>query len=280
MDTNKMDSLKNEAIDSIINFLEASIPLFDELFEILEKNNGWFPLDDQAIISLSELNPPWYTLYENKEDLFRQSNKLYCGNVVIDETSTNSFLEYATKAVKQSDENIKPFVPETEKTSNRQDTIPTHKKKQESIQQSIVTLAQFINLLAFMIHRRSMCQLIVDAKDGDDNALCLAVQIDRTVLQIPYFQKRLLKAQFSNDASFLDKLAYRIKTPVLQSKIKYRTLLLTFAILDDMRILDDFKPTELFKICKKIGVIGKDSILDDVDKFNKQLIEYKKIAMK
>jgi hypothetical protein len=278
MDTKNIDNLNNDTFQFFINFLNASIPAFDDIFEVLEKNNGWFPLEDQAIEFLSELDPPWYTFYENKEDLFRQIYILCCGDVVVDEKLLNSFLLHATESVKQPDENIKPFVPESKQPSNHQDNIQTHEHNQESIKQPFIFLAQSLNILSLMIHGRSMCQLIIDAKDGNDKALCLAVQIDRTVLQIPYFRKRLLKAQFSNDADFLDKLSYRIKTPVLKSKMKYRTLFLTFALLDDANILHKLRHEDLLDLCVKIGVTGgKDSDFNfDVNKLKSRLKDYKK----
>jgi len=40
----------------------------------------------------------------------------------------------------------------------------------------------FFNYFALMIHGRTLCRLVADAKTGDDDAFCKAVQIDRTVL--------------------------------------------------------------------------------------------------
>lgn len=44
------------------------------------------------------------------------------------------------------------------------------------------TLTGFFNYFALMIHGRTLCRLVADAKTGDDDAFCKAVQIDRTVL--------------------------------------------------------------------------------------------------
>jgi len=95
-------------------------------------------------------------------------------------------------------------------------------------------ITSLFNYLALMVHGRTICQLVADALGGDDDAYRRAVQIDRTVHSLPYFQDRLLKAQFSNDAHFLKTVGDSLKRPILSSKIRYRTLCLTFAILEDV----------------------------------------------
>jgi hypothetical protein len=122
-----------------------------------------------------------------------------------------------------------------------------------------------------------MCQLVTDAKQGDDNAYRCAVQIDRSVLRLDYFQDRLLRAQFSGDQDFLDKLSYRIKTPILQTKIKYKTLLLTFALLEEDGFLSELSHDELLTICEEVGGYGKDFGVEDVGHLRKRLSDYRKL---
>ena len=174
-----------------------------------------------------------------------------------------------------SDDEFNSFKDEIDQDINKEDTLSVQ-EQQEGLLYIYILITHFFNILALMIHRRSMCELVNDAKNGDNEAFCLAVQIDRTVLQLPYFQKRLLKSQFSNDAEFLNKLASRLRTPISQSKIRYRTLILTFAMLDDMDILDSLTLEELLNVCDKIGVTGKEHGIDDVDKLRKRLHEYRK----
>lgn len=266
MDTPNKSDTTEENLQRIVTFLTASIPTFNDLLEVLEKNNGWLPLKSEAIDLLSKLDPPWCTLYENKNYLKELSYQISFTGEEVNEESLNNFIEDVTDEYK--------------KASNQKNDVSAkeHQKSQQVDIQSIY-LAGFFNTLALMIHRRSMCQLITDAKNGDDEAFCLAVQIDRTVLQLSYFQQRLLKSQFSDDAKFLDKLASRIRTPILQSKIRYRTLIFIFATLDDMNILDSLTHEKLLNICMDIGVTGgENGIDDDVGKLRKRLYEYKKIS--
>jgi len=234
METSTKPNTSEEDLQIITAVLKEAIPDYDELLEVLENNNGWLPLKSESISLLSDMNTPWRTLYEDKNQLERLSA---CVN----------------------------FEEKVNASNNTQ-------------QDTHIILASFFNCLALMIHGRSMCQLITDAKSGDDAAFCLAVQIDRTVLQLPYFQKRLLKSQFSDDEEFLKKLASRIQTPILQSKIRYRTLMFTFAVLDIANFLDKLSHEKLLNICVEIKVTGGDSGIDDVDKLGKRLQEYKKIT--
>ncbi|NOY73951.1 MAG: hypothetical protein GXP14_16545 [Gammaproteobacteria bacterium] len=231
----------------IVILLKESIPVYDELLEVLEKNNGWLPLKNEFINLFSELDTPWCILYEDKKQLTR----------------------LATQTISRE---------EADDKNNDIDAAENNEIQQNLFQDTHIQLASFFNYLALMIHGRSMCQLITDAKDGDDVAFCLAVQIDRTVLQLPCFQKRLLKSQFSDDDVFLEKLASRIRTPILQSKIRYRTLMLTFAILDVANMLYDLPLEKLLDICEAIGVTGGENGIDDVDKLAKRRLEYKEIA--
>ena len=60
------------------------------------------------------------------------------------------------------------------------------------------------NYLVLMLHGYTMCTLITMAKNGDDSAFCKAVHIDRTVLNLPYFKWRILKAQFGKDQNYIN----------------------------------------------------------------------------
>lgn len=124
-----------------------------------------------------------------------------------------------------------------------------------------------------MVFGQSLCQLVTDAKGGNDEAFVRAIQVDRTVLQHPYFRLRLTRAQLSGDANFMDMLGYRIRNPLLRSKLKNPKLWLAFAILQDEGLLEDDKRPplgELMDLCEKAGVYDK----PDVNTFGKALARY------
>ena len=108
-----------------------------------------------------------------------------------------------------------------------------------------------------------------------DEAYRQAVQIDRTVLFLPYFQDRMIKAQLGNDGPFIKSVGDSLKRPILSSKIKYRTLRLTFAILQDEGLLD-LPREQLLNICEEVGVYGKSYGVEDVDHLKKRLRDYRK----
>lgn len=268
MDTISKPNTTEVDFQKIINFLKETISTYDVILKELEKNKGWIPLNNSYIESLSKLDPPWCTFYEDKNLLKGLAHHKCFSNEEVNAESLNNILEESTEEIIQSNTELNLHKDEF--------TVDEHQKSQpEDLLSLSLSLASVFNYLALMIHRRSMCQLISDVKNGDDEAFCLAVQIDRTVLQLPYFQQRLLKSQFSDDAKFLDKLASRIRTPILQSKIRYRTLTLIFAVLDNMNMLDSFPHEKLLDICEEIGVTGGENGIDDVAKLRYQLHNYR-----
>lgn len=138
-------------------------------------------------------------------------------------------------------------------------------------------LAAFFNTLSIMVHGRKMTDLVQAAEQGDDDAYCLAVQIDKRILSaLPYFKERYEKAISGVEIDFLDRLHYRITNPLFRSKIRYKTLWLTFAFLDESGYLDgSLKHREILDICEDAGVGGFQNRIEDVGYFSKRLREYR-----
>lgn len=85
-----------------------------------------------------------------------------------------------------------------------------------------------------------------------------------------------MKAQLTGDEAFLYALAYRIKSPLVSTKIRYKELWLTFAILDDEGLLT-LSHEEIFNICQEVGVYGRQYGVEDVGHLTKRLQEYRKL---
>ena len=121
-------------------------------------------------------------------------------------------------------------------------------------------LVLFHDIISFLVHGRRITDLVQSAINGDDEAFCLAVQTDRLVLTIPYFQERMLKAlnlQTDEDAQFIYNLAYRMQNPVLRGKIKHRKIWIALLILDSMNLLDgSLTRTELLAMLDEAGIEG------------------------
>jgi len=267
---------------TIIRLLKILIPDVHEELSNMDKNGGWIKLPENIIDTLIQLKFNWWQLYENEQLLKGVATTMFLDNQEAKELFENTPMDDIYHEYGDLLESVDDI------------SIPTELEKQEfwdqvnsaSKDEQIELLKPFckmvlgvlsvsFNYLALMIHGRSMCQLVADAKQGDDIAYRCAVQIDRSVLRLEYFQDRLLRAQFSGDQDFLDKLSYRIKAPLLQSKIKYKTLLLTFAILEDDGFLSELPHDELLDICEKVGVYGKDFGVEDVGHLRKRLSDYR-----
>lgn len=141
---------------------------------------------------------------------------------------------------------------------------------------SVVT--QLHHYLALMSFGTSQCDLVRLAKAGDDNALFQAVQVDKTVLfGIPYFRQRLANAQVAGELGFMDKLAKAVQGKPLRSKIRYKTLMMVFAVLDDEGFLD-ISLDQLMDICEDIGVYGREYGIEDVDSLRKRVQYYRQMT--
>lgn len=124
---------------------------------------------------------------------------------------------------------------------------------------------------SLMTHGFLLTDLVARAKAGSDKALCMAVQIDKTVLfDIPYFRKRLKELQLGDDRDMLSKVADSMKGKLIGHKITYRKLWLVFAILDDLGYLN-ISLSELLSICTRLNVHGG---IKDPNTFGKRRADY------
>ncbi len=276
-----MDQVKKSTIIRLLSLLMPDVHV--ELSN-MDKNRGWIKLPENVIDLLIQWKFNWWQLYENEQQL-----KALGATMLLDSEQAKEFFGNTPKdAIYHEYGNFFEAVDDMPEPTEAEGEEFWDQVKSASKDEQVELLKPFcklvlgllsvtFNYLALMVHGRSMCQLVADAKNGDDTAYRCAVQIDRSVLRFDYFQERLLRAQFSGDQDFLDKLSYRIKAPILQTKIKYKTLLLTFAILEDDGFLTALSHDELLNICQEVGVYGKDFGVEDVGHLRKRLSDYRKL---
>lgn len=138
-------------------------------------------------------------------------------------------------------------------------------------------LAGFYQNLSMMVHGEKLTSLVTQAKAGNDDALCKAVQIDKRILTtIPYVKQRFERATLEQDQDFLDALSYRLSCPPYKGKIRHKSLWLTFAFLDQLGLLDTLKHPEVLEICDEAGVGGFANRIEDVKNLSKRLAEYRR----
>jgi len=271
---------RSDRLKNTINLLTALTPVLDELIVSMQKNNGWFILDNldisPAIKNLKLEN--WAEFY-----LDEKTTKALPALFLLDEAELKEALDDPDKAKEKLKTTSLTLLEEdlfeiSDNCDNDFIELPAEEQQQVLKQTSIMVLTMLLGLfsaLSNMIHGVSLYTLVSLAKKGDDDAFCKAIQIDRTILFLPFAKERMIKAQLNNNADFLARLALKLKSPILGKKIKYRTLWLVFALLDDEGFLT-LPHEELLNICEEIGVYGKKHGIEDVGHLRKRLADYKK----
>jgi len=138
-------------------------------------------------------------------------------------------------------------------------------------------LASFYNYLSAMVHRFTLTVLVRKAVDGDDDALAMAVQIDRSILvDLPYAVDRFRRAARECDASFFEKIGYRLANPVIRGRIRFRQLWLALAILDSMNLLDgSISHLEILDILSEAGMDRYENRIEAVEYLSKRIGEFR-----
>lgn len=276
-------------------FLIEAIPEYEKLLASIEKNGGWVSPPPKFAELLSKLKANDYPLlYRGKNTLnnalllsFMPADEINALNVEIEKLPENEKTarseEFITSITEISDEisDNFPDTPEKQKAAQKSFNELSAGEQVKAVKQAQLflasLLASFYNSISMMVHGQNLIDLVSAAESGDDDALFLAVHIDRRILSVlPYFKERHEKAILCGETDFLDKLHYRLTSPLLKGKIRYKTLWLTFAILDESGLLDgSLKHREILDICEKAGVGGYKNRIEDVGYLTKRLDEYR-----
>lgn len=275
-----------KSLELTIQLLESILPVIDELLEYLEEHKGWLDLQPEVAENIVAWDLPlWSTFYLDKNK-FKILGMLFLYDVEeLKSVTPESAAEFNEKAKLQAMELFGEIddveLPETGEIAALLEAAEVSEQEQITKQMLIRLFAFFtstFHYLSLMTHGKTLCHLIALAQ-GDsveaDKCLCQAIQIDRTILQLPFVQNRILKAQLGNDGYFLEQLGNHIKRPILSGKIRYRKLWLTFAILEDEGFLN-IPQEELLDLLNELGVYGKEFGVEDVGHLNQRLSDYRK----
>ena len=238
--------------DEIIADLESKAEILPNLYKFAEKSGlSGYPLlylDKQNLIKLVLL-----TLMPAA-----QINDLNEAVKMLDPDEAIVFANQFVKNLNQSPEKLDAIL-DPHFSSDLDEVDPSKMTDQSKIVMTTF-FVWFYDSLSFLVHGRRIIDLVQSAINGDDEAFCLAIQIDRLVLSIPYFRERVLKAlqlQTDEDARFLYNLGYRMKNPVLRGKIKQRKVWIALWLLDTMNLLDgSLTRTELLAMLDDAGIEG------------------------
>lgn len=275
---------KNSRQAQQLRFLKAILPDISWLIRHIERSGGWLNLRADFADALRTLGICWWNYYEDSQKLRALSLLMFFpeaeAKILAKGDSVEAIKALLSEVVEidwdslmtPNEEEIRQFQHELESASE-EERLEVSKIVAIWLTAIVGTL---FNVLAIMTHGRSMCQLVADAKDGDDDAFARAVQVDRTVLELPYFRERMMRAQLGRDDDLLRKVAYRLKNPILNSKIRYRELWLAFAFLQEEGLLD-LRREELLDVCEELGVYGKEFGIEDVGHLSKRLHEFRRL---
>ena len=265
-----------------VRLLKSIIPIIDDAIEYMQDSGGWLPLNDQFLSAINNLKITDWAKYYMDENKFKAVGMLgLVGEEGLRDITDPDLLKKEIKTELAEFLEEGDLVPPTEEEIERLQAefkASSCEERQAISKQAAFFLLAFVtslfHYLALMVHGRTMCQLVAAAAASDDDAYRRAVQIDRTVLYLPYFRDRLVRAQFDHDAVFMKRVGDSFKRPILSSRIRYRTLWLAFAILDDEGLLG-IPHEQLLDICEQAGVYGKQHGIEDVGHIRKRLHDYR-----
>lgn len=279
----------------ISSFLKDAIPEYEGMLTFIEENGGWVSPPPKIAEWLTNLNAHDYpVLYRGKDTLakamlltFIPADEINALNAKIenlpDDERTSSAEELMTSIAEAADAILDsyPDTPEKQEAAQKQFNELSASEQAKEVKQTQLFLASFLasfySTISMMVHGRKLTDLVAAAEAGDEDAFCLAVQIDKRILSaLPYFKERHEKAILGGNTDFLDKLHYRLTSPLLRSKIRYKTLWLAFAVMDESSLLDgSLKHREILDICNDAGVGGFKNRIEDVGYLSKRLREYR-----
>lgn len=271
------------------------IPEYEDMLAFIEKNGGRMNMPPKTNELIDRLKLHNYAeLYRSEETLIKMTLLAFMSADEINELGAElkkmpedeqaqraeELVRFMSESTDEFFDNI-PDTPEKEQEAKKLFSELGPEEQARAIKQAqiamLVFLASFHNAFSIMVHGRKMTDLVPAAESGDDEAFCLAVQVDKRLLSaLPYFRERRERALTEGDRDFLDKLHYRETNPLIRSRIRYKTLWLAFALLDVSGHLDgSLKHREILDICEDAGVGGYKNRIEDVGHLSKRLREYR-----
>lgn len=279
-----------------IRLIQNYLPTYGEILTKVKKDNGWIVFQPEFHQTLSNLKITDYAKLYPDENIITKLFIVAC----FEQTEFDKInAELKTSTEEEKTAYIDGWINEIEQIDmdpmwdlelpKTQDEQVNLKEQFESLSEEEKTdycmrgacllasiLLSFHNYFAIMIHGKSMTQLVNEGMQGNDDSFVKAIQIDSTVIpSIPFFLIRITRARQEGDTKFLNKLAYRQKTPPLHGKLRFPLLYLLFAILEGLNLLEDLKHREILDICDEAGLDRWQNRIEDVNYLTKRLKEYR-----
>lgn len=283
------------SIEFLTEFLKEAIPEYEEMLVFIETNGGWISPPKKITEWINKLKIHDYpALYRGEESImkalvlaFMPAEQIKALSKEIDALPESERAKFSEDLTKEFCSNMdivlenSPDTPEKEQIAQKAFSELSADEQAKAVKSAQLMFAAFIamfyNTMAIMVHGRKLTDLVQAAESGDDDAFCFAVQIDKRILTaLPYFITRHEQAIHEGHTDFLAKLHRRISSPLLRSKIRHKTLWLTFAVLDEGGHLDgSLKHREILDLCDEIGIDGYKNRIEEVGYLSKRIREYR-----
>jgi hypothetical protein len=289
-------------LEQVIKLYGSFLPDYDYLMRTFGANNGWIRFSPRLQELSNRFNCNNYPeLYQDETRIqtallrafFDDDEKMnqfitdFSSRTSIEQTVfMNKFISDSQKFGQWLDENVihlddldwSPYGQAKARQKYEKFSVETQQKTTRTLRYLLVfSLASFYNFIALMVHGRKLTQLVKEAMTGNDDSFCLAVHIDRNILeQIPYFKDRNSKAQREGDQNFLDALSYRIRSPQIKGKIRHRALYMLFAILESTQWLDVLTRPEILDICDQLNLDHYENRIETEKALADRLRDYRK----
>ena len=275
-------------------------PQMLEVFrEFQTSNGGWLKWPDKLLEIKKNLKVVNYvTLYEDKkridqslylaligkEDFLKENERL---KKLTPEESEQYVIDLTQGLIEMDMSEFDKSLPDLNPTKEQEEAnralfqTLSETEKAKAIEQAQF-LYQFVfssihNYFSIMVCGEALTSLVPKAIQGDDEALCKAVKIDRNLITShPYFIDRFQRAQTNGERKFLENLARPQTTPGLIGKISYPGLYIVFAMLESIGWLDGLKHKEILDICDRAGLDRYQNRIEDVGYLTKRLAEYRR----
>lgn len=280
-----------ESVESTKAVIRSLLPGLIHIISDLQSSGGYLNLTPEFAQELSNKGlEPWSAYYEDisrmrglvASTLFSQEQiTKYAGMLAsLDANPAQAIRETIKQKVIDGVFEVKEALSLSE-NSSRSASSELSPPEQIELQQFAYTsyyamLTHLHHYLAFMTFGKNICELVNEAKNGEDIAFCRVIQIDRTALfGIEYFRNRLIKAQLCNEPIFLKDIANAFRQKSLGGKFKYPSLLLIIAILDDERVLEEVSTQEIMEISYELKIYPNESEFADPESLRRLIDLYR-----
>lgn len=138
-------------------------------------------------------------------------------------------------------------------------------------------LAWIHDILAVMVHGEKMTSLVPKALAGDKDAFLKAIHIDKALIRLhPKFAEIYQQAIHEADKVFIDKISYRLASPVTKGRVQLTGVFIVFSMLQSLQWLDDLKHREILDICDAAKLDRWPNRIEDENAITKALIKYRR----